>query len=165
MGIKLVFDATPLIYLSKIGFWKHLQGGAFELLATSQVLAEIRVSSDDFPELATVRQMIETGKLKEIAPEKIIKGFKNLHEGEASAISLAKELGAVFVADDSAAIAYAKSIGLKTAHSSALLAVALKKRKINFQKARQFLDQMIDAGWYCDTESYKRIIAVFEKYK
>ncbi len=109
--------------------------------------------------------MLETGKLKEIAPEQTIPGFKSLHEGEASAISLARQLNSVFVADDSSAVAYAKSIGLKTARSSALLIYALKKRAITFSKARQCLDQMIDQGWYCDVESYKCIISAFEKYE
>jgi len=163
LGKKLVLDATPLIYLSKIRLWAHLHG--FELLTTPQVLAEAGVSNDAFPEAALIRQMLEAGGLKERLPEKTIHATKNLHEGEASAISLAKHENAVLVADDSTALAYAKSAGLKTAHSSTLLVRALKKRAISFSRAKQLLDEMIDEGWYCDVSTYKRVLAALEKYK
>ena len=160
---ELILNATPLIYLAKIAFFKHLKKLGLKLITTEQVLIEI--VTEDFPENNEIRQLLKDRTLiVEVAEiEKLFK-LEELDEGEASALSLAKKKKLPLVMDDRAARAVASLNNISIYHSSYLIFLALKKKIISKQQSIDYLQQMIDAGWYCDIQTYMMIRDKIEKH-
>lgn len=155
--MRFIFDATPLIHLTKVGF--PLERLPAELVTTEEVLKEIFVG--DFPENVAISSMLKS-KLKVINPKNVLKGGFGIHRGELSVISVARETNSVAVIDDKIARALAKSLKVKTAYSAALIFEALEKDIITKREAINFVDKMIAGGWRCDVETYRVILAKLE---
>jgi|GEM_PF-4863634 len=150
--MRLFFDATPLIHLTKAEFpFEKLEA---ELITTSEVLKE--VLAEEFPENARIKGMLNSKKLSIENPKSALEETR-IHKGELSVISLAKETNSICVIDDKTARAFAKSLKVKTIYSAALIAEASKKKLVTTQEAVSFIDKMISNGWRCDVESYMEI--------
>jgi len=159
----LVLDATPLIYLVRSGFYKHFSDLDVELLTTGEVIEELKLNEPGYPENQIITILIEDKILETSNPEKALKVIAGTHKGEVSVIALAGEKTAIVVVDDRIARIYAKGLRIKTVHSTFLVFLALEKRLISKQKARDIVDLMIDAGWRCDVETYKDVLQVIDR--
>ncbi len=164
MAKTLVLDATPLIYLSKIGFWKEAGILGCKLATTPQVIEELMLDETNFAEGASIAVLLQTGKLsvKGDAGAEIEK-IKGLSPADSSVVLLAKELGAIAVLDDSPARNFARALGVKTIHSTALLIEAVHKKAISAQAAIAYLNEMVSNGWYCDVSAYKNIVEAIKE--
>lgn len=156
--MRLILDATPLIHLTKAGF--PLEKVGAELITTDEILRELLAG--EFPENVRIKNMINSKKLNVKNPKHILEGL-DVHKGELSAISLAKEENSICVIDDRIGRIFAKSLKIKTIYSVTLIIESLKKKKITKQEARNFIDAMIANGWRCDVETYKEIVARIER--
>jgi len=139
--VKLVSNTTPLIYLAKIDRLSILKDTYKEVYVTSAVWADIvqpllkaRPIPEDLPMIMTARR---EGWLKLKDPETIntIKLRDDLISlglgiGEASSIALAKELNAIFLANDKATIDIAKIYGVETRWFTSMLHDALREGHI-----------------------------------
>lgn len=155
----LVLDATPLIHLSKIRFWKNISALGFSLETTPQVIAEISIGRERYWEAAVITALLKSKTLsvKESTGKKI-EVPKGLSAADASVVFLAKKLGAIAVLDDSPARNYAISLQVKTIHSTTLLIECVRLKIIPPQTAENLLDEMVSNNWHCDIKTYKTII-------
>ncbi len=159
--MKLVLDATPLIYLVRAGYYKYFSQLGIKLLTTKEVIKELKLD-EAYPENQIIARLIEDNVLEVHNPEKTLKVIHGTHKGEVSVIALAMEKNAIAVMDDRIGRLYAKGLGIDTAHSTFLIFLALKKGLISKQKAKEFVDLMVDAGWRCDVETYKNVLRLIE---
>jgi predicted nucleic acid-binding protein len=160
--MELVLDTTPLIYLTKSGFYKYLPELEVKLRTTVEVVKELRLEDGGYPENQIVSKLIEDKILVVSDLKKTPKTPNGVHKGEASVITLAKEKRAVAVIDDRIGKLYGEGLGVKTVHTTFPVFIALKKGLISKEKAKDFIDSMIDAGWRCDVETYKNIHGAIE---
>jgi len=156
---KIVLDAAPIIFAAKTGLGPLLPKLGFEFLATPMIKRE--VLAGDFPEKPIIEKMFS--KLIKTKPPLRQVRSKWLHEGEESAISLAREEKARLISDDKAAVIEAKSIGVECGYSSFLVFAALKKKIIDKREAKNIFRQMTEAGWWCDAATLARIFDLLDE--
>lgn len=160
--MRLVLDATPLIYLVRSGFYKHFSELDIELLTTGDVIDELKFDEPEYPENQIITKLIEDKIIGRSNPKTVLKVIAGTHKGEASVIALAGDKTAIAVIDDRVARLYAEGLGITTVHSTFLVFLARKKGLISKQKAKDTVNSMIDAGWRCDVETYKDVLQVID---
>src|SRR3989339_690459 len=153
--MKVVLNATPLIYLVKSGLYHVAKDLDLDYISTKQVVKEVLIPT--FPEYSELKDFLE--KYVKISEVKITKEFaiESLGEGEASVLSLAKANGFDVILDDKLARACAVANGVQTYHTTFLIFRALQKNKISKTAAVGYLDKLVLSGWRCDIETYVRI--------
>ena len=166
LPFRLVLDATPLIHFAKSGFLAHLPKLGCALLTTPAVIAELSLDSTAFPEAARLQSFVAAaaGSVRVVVPKKTA-SVPGLSAADTSVILLARELRCIAVLDDTAAHRYARALGVKAVHSTALLVRARSKKRITVPQALAYLDAMIESGWYCDVETYKLVARAIREAK
>ena len=166
----LVFNATPLIYLTKVGL--------------SRIFEELK--DDKLTSPSVKREVVDEGKRKGVADAIILnnlflkgvfevvepkdKGFlesllqtRGLHVTDAEVLTIAKERGGTAIIDDEVARKTAKIYGISYAGTPYILAKAVSEKVITKEKAKQAINEMVYAGWRCSIETYAKIMETIEK--
>lgn len=157
--MRAAIDASPLIYLTKIGQLDVLDQYQ-EILVPPEVISEIeRGLAAGHPEALEVKRLVETGRLR-------IRGGGrprtewNLDRGEAAVLALALHRKAdEVVTDDRAAIGVAKYLGLRPVSVPFLL---LRERRAGRLSQRDFeaaLRRLLGTGYYLSPELHNRLVA------
>lgn len=155
--MELALDATPLIHLTRAGFWKHYGEHGTKLITTPSVVEELQLDETAHPEAHALRGMLSAGQIMVIGPKMKIPAVRGLSDTDVSIETLAKERNAIAVIDERLATAYAKALGVKTIHSTALIINAVRERHLDKTKAINILDEMVAGGWHCGTGAYANI--------
>jgi predicted nucleic acid-binding protein len=153
MRQKLVLDAAPLILAAKTRLHTLMNQLENDYLTTT--IVEKEVLAGNYPEKPALEKL-----LKEDIQVKRVNEYirqRGLHPGEASAIILAKETGAVLVTDDKVATTVAKALNVPTVSTTYLIFRALNQNKIGARDAEDLLKELIENNWYCDTQTLARI--------
>jgi len=168
----LVFNATALIYLTKMGL--------------SKIFEELRGEKLTFPSVK--REVVDEGKSKGVADAIILdklflkgvfkvvepkdKNFlenllqtRGLHVADAEISTMAKERGGTAIIDDEVARKTAKIYGISYAGAPHILAKAVFEEIITWEKAKQAVNEMVYAGWRCSIETYAKIMETIEKLR
>jgi predicted nucleic acid-binding protein len=158
---RFVFDATPLIHLSKAGLaslMSELEGKKFTVPA---VVREVvgRGEGYPYPDAAITSSLIEKGVIEVKAPTRrktrlIARIHRDIHPGEAEVLALAKELGAVAVIDDGVARTVARIQGVRVEGTYGVVLRAARRGSISTKEAEDALDRLVSSGWRCDAELY-----------
>lgn len=156
--MKIVSDSTPLIRLAEIDSF-YLLGKVFDkLYIPMAVYKEVVREGKGKPGEREVKEAgwIEIKKIKaKTAVRKLMKA-ENIHEGEAEAIQLAKELKFRFILiDEHRAYKVAESLGLKVIGTLEFLYIA-KQRKL-IPKIKDKLDILL-ARKIIKLDVYKKIL-------
>ncbi len=163
--MKLVLDATPLIYLVKSGFHSYFRKLGVDFFTTEEVINELRLDEDKYPENSIITQMIGEGIIRVLKPKEKLPAVKGIHTGELSVIALAMEMGGIVIMDDKKGKIYARTFGIKSFHSTFLIFYAVRKGILSKEKARKIIDCMIDSGCRCDIETYRNILRILDGIK
>ena len=166
----LVFNATPLIYLTKVGLSKIFEELKDEKLTSPSVKREVV----DEGKRKGVADAIVLDKLflkcvfKVVEPKD--KNFlesllqtRGLHVTDAEVLTIAKEHGGTAIIDDEVARRTAKVYGLSYAGTPYILAKAVSEEIVTEEKAKQAVNEMVYSGWRCSIETYARIMETIEK--
>lgn len=157
--MKAVVDASPLIYLTKIGRLDVLDQYD-EVLVPPEVLAEIeRGLAAGHPEALEVKRLVEIRRLR-VRRAGELRGEWNLDPGEVAVLALARraKVNEVII-DDRAAIGVAKYLGLRPVSVPYLL---LRERRAGRLPQAEFegaLRRLLGAGYYLSAELHSRLIA------
>ncbi|PMB75256.1 MAG: DUF3368 domain-containing protein [Candidatus Bathyarchaeota archaeon] len=166
----LVFNSTPLIYITKIGL--------------SRVFEELK--GEKFTSPSVKREVVDKGKRKGLADAIILEKLfqkdifkvvkprnavfletllqtKGLHVTDAEVLATAKERGGKAIIDDEVARKTAKIYGIPYAGTPYVLVKAISQGLITKREAKQAINDMISAGWRCSVETYAKIIENIEK--
>lgn len=165
----LVFNATPLIYLVKAGLANKLSLLPFRLTTTRIVYNEVVVRGAE----RQVEEAIALGSLfsssvievVEQVDDEFVGRLKNsgIHRGEATVISLARELNATAIIDDKRARHVAKILGLRLSGTPQIIIQLIKQGLLTKQEARKAVDKIIEEGWYCNAKGYSEILKAIDK--
>jgi predicted nucleic acid-binding protein len=165
----LILNATPIIYLCKIGQSNLLRQLQEEKYTTQKVIEEV-VDKGKFvgaPDAFIAEQLIQQAIIKVKQPRNtafinLLSKIPDLHQAETQVLALAKELNGIAIIDESIARETARIYGIE-AHGTVYLILRLfYKGKITKKQAREAIDKMIQVGWRLTAEEYAKLIRELE---
>lgn len=167
----LIFDSTPLIYLSKASLAEHLKDISQPKFATAKVFEEVvrEGKKKRAPEASLLETLFkdEVIKVHNISNKKYLNYVQEvaaesemqpLHEAEAGVLCLTKELNGIAVADDQAARSVARILGIELHGTGYILGKIFATGKIDKETLIEKVKEMRESGWYVSAEDYLKII-------
>ncbi len=171
MPKPLVFDSTPLIYLTKSSLAELLKEVSQPKFTTASVFEEVvrEGKKKKAPEASLLETLFkeEIIKVHNISNKRYLNYVKEmaavsemqpLHEAEAEVLCLTKELNGIAIADDQAARFVARILGIELHGSGYILGKIFGTGKIDKKKLIEKVKEMRDSGWYVSAEDYLKII-------
>lgn len=167
---SLVFNATPLIYITKVGLSNVFEDLKNEKLTSPQFKREVvdEGKRKGVPDATILERLFKNNvfKVTEVENKKFLARIletSGLHNTDAEVLVIAKEREGIAVIDDEVARKTARVYGISYAGTSYILMRAVVERLITKERAKQAINEMIFAGWRCSIESYAKIIDAIEK--
>ena len=166
----LVFNATPLIYLTRVGLSKILEELKDEKLTSPSVKREVvdEGKRKGVADAIILDKLFLKGVLKVVEPKD--EGFlenllqtRGLHVTDAEVLTIAKEQRGTAIIDDEVTRKTAKIYGISYAGTPYILAKAVSEEIVTKEKAKQAINEMVYAGWRCSIETYAKIMETLEK--
>jgi len=175
MPRPLVFNSTPLIYLTKVSLTQLLTVIHLESITTSKVYHEIVVQGKKkgSPEALLLEKLFKNKVIAIYEPKdkEFVKTLitiaaelekQPLHEAEAEVLAVANELNGVAIVDDRAARSVASLFGIEAHGTGYVLGKIYLTSKIGKEKLIRREKEMRDQGWYISAEDYLDIIKYLE---
>jgi len=166
----LVFNATPLIYITKIGLSKIFEDLKDEKLTSPHVKREVvdEGKRKGVPDALILENMFQNNvfKVVEVKNKKFLDSFletKGLHITDVEVLAIAKERDGIAVIDDEVARKTARIYGISYVGTPYILMIAVFQGLITKERAKQAINEMIFIGWRCSVESYAKIMGAIEK--
>ena len=166
----LVFNSTPLIYLTKVGLSDIFEDLKAEMLTSPSVKREVvdEGKRKGVPDAIVLEKLFESNVFEVVEPKD--RGFlsrlletRGLHVTDAEVLTLARERKGLAVIDDEVARKTAKVYGIAYVGTPYVLVRAVSERLITKERAKQAVNDMVFVGWRCSVESYAKIMGVLEK--
>lgn len=168
----LILNATPLIYLTKIGLSKLLEDLKAEKLTSPEVKREVvdEGKRKGIPDAIILEKMFQKGIFKIVKPKNqqllsTLLQTRGLHKTDAQILVIAKEHNGVAIIDDEVARKTAKIYEIPYAGTPYILMRAIVQKLITKQQAKKAIEQMITAGWRCSIETYTKLIEAIDGLK
>lgn len=165
MKAKFVFDATPLIHLTKAGLSPLIVALEGEKYTVPAVFDEVvrKGKEMDYPDAASTASLVNEGVVKVKAPQRkkadaIARLHKDIHAGETEVIALAKEMRAIAVIDDRVARTVAKIEGVRVEGSYGVILRAAARGSMSKDEGEGALGGLVASGWRCDAELYAALL-------
>lgn len=165
----LVFNSTPLIYLTKAGLSRILEGLQGEKLTSASIKREVidEGKHKGIPDAIVLGKLFVNGVFKvcETGDGEFLARLsesRGLHLADAEVLALAREHAGIAVIDDEVARKTAKVYGVDYVGSPYVLMQAVCEGLISKVEAKQAVNDMVSAGWRCSVESYAKIMEALE---
>jgi predicted nucleic acid-binding protein len=171
MSKPLVFDSTPLIYLTKSSLAEFLKAISQPKFTTASVFEEVvregkRKRAPEASLLETlfekeiirVHKISDKGYLNYVKEMAAVNEMYPLHEAEAEVLCLTKELNGVAVADDKLTKSVARILGIELHGTGYILGKIFATGKIEKETIIEKVKEMRESGWYVSAEDYLKII-------
>lgn len=166
----LVFNSTPLIYLTKAGLSRVFEGLQGEKLTSPLVKREVvdEGKRKGIPDAIVLDKLFANGVFKVCQPSDRtflarLSNTRGLHLADAQVLALACEHAGIAVIDDDVARKTAKVYSIDYVGSPYVLIRAACEGLISKAKAKQAVNDMVSAGWRCNVESYAKIMEVLDR--
>ena len=166
----LIFNATPLIYITKVGLGKVFEDLKNEKLTSPEVKREVvnEGKRKGVPDAIILEKMFQNNifKVTDIRNRKFLASLletRGLHITDAEVLAIARERDGIAVIDDEVARKTARIYGISYVGTPYILMRAVVQRLITKERAKQAISEMIFAGWRCSIESYAKIMEAIEK--
>lgn len=160
-----IFDATPLIYLAKAERLTLLSNLQDPRLIPELVYKEVVETGVDegYPDARRIERLVENDVFRVVTVEKtdIYKRLlenDRLSEADVSVLSCAKRRDVVAVMNETYGRDVAATENIETRGTAFLVLLLVKQGVIDSETARETIDAMLDAGWYCAPDVYAKIV-------
>jgi len=171
MQKPLIFNSTPLIYLTRVSLAKFFKEIPGEKFTTTRVFNEVveEGKKKGAPEASLLESLFKEEIIKVRNPndKEYLKSVKKmsaeserqpLHEAEAEVLCLAKELNGIAIADDQVARSVARLLGTELHGTGYILGKIFATDKIKKEEVMEKVKEMRDEGWHVAAEDYLKII-------
>jgi|SRR3989339_1273761 len=154
MEKEVVTNSSSIIFLAKLNLF-HLAKNIFSrVYIPKEVISEIFAKKT--PEVEIIKK--EMGSfILELNTKKFLNIPVGLGEKSAISLCVEKNIG-VFISDDKKARKFARSLGIETIGIIGIFLLNFKNNKISKKEAIDFLNKLIEAGYYLTSDLYKDII-------
>jgi len=167
--MTLVFDATPLIYLAKVALLEDLRALEGPRLVTERVYEEavVRGSEGGYPDARRIEQAIEQDVLecREAEDDALygtLSSNPNLSDADVSVLVLADAVDGIAVMDEDHGRTVAAVEGIEVRGTVSIVLSLVRDGRLDADEAREVIDAMMDAGWYCSPALYHDIVERIE---
>ena len=161
--IRVVSNASPLIYLAKAGQLHLLRELYTEMLIPRKVLQET-AGSKESPDALLIASAVDDGWLhvEDSAHNEAnqLAESAGIERGEAAAILLAREEDGLLLIDDKLGRSAAEILGVTCLGTVGVLLQAVSKFILQHDEFITILDRMIDLGFRLDSKVYRRAISI-----
>lgn len=161
----LVFNSTPLIYLTKVGLSEVFDGLKEEKLTSPKVKREVvdEGKRKGVPDAVVLEKMFRNNVFRIVEPKdneflSRLLETKGLHVTDAEILTIAPERKGLAVIDDEVARKTARVYGISYVGTPYVLMRAVLERLITKERAKLAVNEMVSAGWRCSVESYAKIM-------
>lgn len=168
--MRYVFNSTPLIHLVKAGLaWtlRELEGEKYTVPSVYVEVVEVG-KTRGFDDAVVTERLISEGVLVIREPPKELVGLvashKDIHQGEAEVIALAKEVGGIAIIDDPVAREVSVIHGVEKEGSYGVILRMLCEAKMTRPQAKEALRMLVGSGWRCDVELYEKLLRTMEGF-
>jgi predicted nucleic acid-binding protein len=165
-----VFDATPLIYLAKAERLALVLEQLDECCTTDAVYEEVvtRGVEEGHPDARRIERAVKDGSLRVVPVDETptlerLQGNENFSTADATVLALAVDRSGVAVVDERYGRTVANAEDIETRGTVYLVLRLLRDDRISASEARDTIDQMVDAGWYCAPNLYAKIVRRIEE--
>ena len=166
----LVFNSTPLIYLSKVGLSGIIENLQEKKLSSPLVKAEVvdKGKQKGVPSAVVLEKLFENGVFELCKPKddlflSRLSKTHGLHAGDAEVLALAKEHIGLAVIDDEVARKTAKVYKISYVGTPYVLARAVFEGLLLKEQAKGAVKDMVSSGWRCNVETYAKIMELIDK--
>lgn len=166
----LIFNSTPLIYLSKAGLSGIIENLQEEKLTSPLVKSEVvdKGKQKGVPDAIVLEKLFENGVFKLYNPEdklflSRLSKTRGLHAADAEVLALAKEHSGRAVIDDEVARKTAKVYKISYVGTPYILARAVSEGFLSKEQAKSAVKDMVSVGWRCNVETYAKIMELIDK--
>ncbi|MGB9718558.1 MAG: DUF3368 domain-containing protein [Thermoproteota archaeon] len=171
--MPIVSNASPLIWLSKVGELSLLEKLFSEVLIPEEVYKEVveKGLEEGFSDAFVIKESVDNGWVKvvklaedeEKLCEKIVEHAPEIHLGEAQAIILARENKTLLLIDESSGRAFAEAMGLKARGTLYIIIEALRKGLLEKNNARETVLTLAGKGFRIEPKLLARLLREIEK--
>lgn len=165
-----VFDATPLIYLAKTDRLSLLDCLEFPCLIPERVHGEVVTTGLDagYPDARRIDQCVESGTFDVAsAPDDALfdrlSTNPNLSSADAAVLALAANRQATAVMDEAYGRTVAEVEDIQTRGTAYLVLLLVRDGNLSTGDAKETLEAMLDAGWYCQPDLYATLFAKLDE--
>lgn len=159
-----VFDASPLVVLGTAERLDLLAELDERCVLTERVHEEVVVAGRDGGHadarrvaraiddgVLSVRSVDEDGRFADLST------VEGLSDADAATLALAADEDATAVMDETAGREIADAEGIDTRGTAYLVLSLVRDGELTAGEGRAVVDELVDAGWYCSTDLYRRI--------
>ncbi|MHA1251580.1 MAG: DUF3368 domain-containing protein [Promethearchaeota archaeon] len=168
-----IINASPLIYLGKIGALEYLPKIFEKCITTKEVKREV-LNKREAPEYPILEKCFKDWiEVKNPSNQDLIKKLEEtmIHYGEASIIALAKELKEqekenIIIIDDLAAREIARTLNLEITGTIGIIIKILKLNLINSEKAKEYINFLVErTSFRISISLYIKVLDKIDKMK
>ena len=170
--MPIVSNTSPLIWLSKIGRITLLKKLFGEVIVPEEVYKEAveRGLQEGFSDVLAIKECIDQGWIKisklderEIKLcQRMMEHAFEIHLGEAQAIVLARETGALLLMDESSGRAFAETLGLRVRGTLYVVMKALREKLLDRVEAKEIVLALVSKGFRIEPKLLARILREIE---
>ena len=160
-----VFDATPLIYLAKVGRLVFVQQLDVSCVIPERVYAEVVETGleQGHTDARRIERSVDADRFAIESVETTpllsrIQENSNLSDADVAVLACADANDGVAVMDETYGRDVAAAEGITTRGTAFLVLKLASKGTISVDAARTVIDAMIDEGWYCAPDVYAKIV-------
>ncbi|MBI2631383.1 DUF3368 domain-containing protein [Candidatus Pacearchaeota archaeon] len=163
--MSYVFDSSSLIYLGKIKILDRLKFLKSDKIIPLEVYKEVvekgfermEYEAKIIDELIKERLfVIKKGKQEQI---EAFKSISFLSKADKEILAIAREIKAIAIIDETYANSIAETFGIKCHGSIYLILLMVKNKVFRKKEAIEYINRMIQLGFYFSTEKYREVLA------
>ena len=173
MELKIVSNASSLIFAAKISFLDHIQNLYGKVIISQSVFNETveKGMEKKAPNAVLIRKAIAEGWIvvsplnqKAKGELEVLAVIPDISQGEAEAIALARQEKADWlIIDERAGTVTAKTWGVKTIGLLGIIIEAMRRGLINFDDLKSYYDKLSRTEFRLRYRDYKRAMELAEK--
>jgi len=160
----LIFDATPLIYLTRAGLASLIEAIPTRKFAARSVFREVveRGKGKGLVDALALARLFEAGAITiaDASDTVLLKSLartRGFEEPDAETLAIAKERDYRAVLDDLLARKVARTIGVDFVGTPYVIVLGIRQSLLIKEEGPNAVDRMIEAGWRCGPELYREI--------
>lgn len=161
----LIFDATPLIYLTRVGLVSLIEKYPARKIVARSVFREVveRGKAKGLADALALGRIFDAKVIAIVEPSdkallRTLTNISGLEAADAETLTIAKERDYRAVVDDRLARKVARTYGIDFVGTPHILLTSIQHRLLTREGATKATDDMIEAGWRCGPELYREIV-------
>lgn len=165
----LIFDATTLIHLGKADLLDHLKDLDHELLVPYSIYEEVVLFGKQKGRLDAlkVEELVISGTLRivEVRSGEIherLSENRSLSMEDMDVLELAFSENGIAIMDESYGRAVCEVEKIKHRGTIWILRQMILSGSVSKEEAKEYLDRLIEGGWYCSISLYSKALMIFK---